>query len=1087
MKGFKRFMKNAALLALGCAFGAGLGAPSAAPARETRTAAAAESGESAPLPQTHTVIIPCDTKNGFHEDWCTWPAPGAGIETGEVNCETRSYYAGMTSAGMLVQLPVSFAADFSAYPLDELYLNFDFYISDVTAIRSAGGAGEVELTSSGGPDVDELNWAVSGASIGIGNSYGNVSISGDNLVNGWNNVGLRFGLAGVKGNPNLSHLCFFRMFFSTLKPVKVAWSRIAVMTGSPRLNEEFDTVGAADNFNASGADLTVSDGALNIAVNGAGAATISSNKYPIRVPDYLPYRITADVAGDPAKITSLQLRLGSGGKFVRYDIPAETLSGSAFKEFSFGLGGYGSMDAGFNGFPLLDTVQLYITTSAQAAVRVSGLRLEFGAAVFDRKVAAIGEITFDNRAEKAPLISEAEAICNSLLAAGMSETLLFRECVHYAKLLLIREELAYYSLSETLGVYMDAVFEGQGAAAGGQAEFYASFRELNGAYSNDYTYAVEYDPLKLSAAAATTGAVTLAASGTRTVVVPFDIVEGGISYVTVKLIHRWTGVSVASRTARFAAAGLGVYAGDSHLHSVSSDGANTMPDNFFRQFYQNRAQLMYTADHWADTGNLKDITRAKEVMDAAGIPYVAAKGSEVTGMIYEGGAATGSYSLAGHALQYNSPWLYYPAGPLTNRIENNIRQWNAVMKEIYDAGGYLYIAHPYLRNYHFAVIGEYDAGGAKRVDVYTDMTGIELINGSLGFTHAQMLQTAEYWDRLNITGRKKYFGIANSDAHDKNRIGSVYSGFVMPEYSELAYNNAIGGGAVYACSGVGLRFTIDGVQMGGTVIASAPKTAALRVTARDNKQPITKVKLIQYQMNYSSDPLDSDAGYGTRQESVLYTDPTGAKGNNLVTIEQDITVGPGRFYRVEAYSTKDAEAVPGKIVDTDNLRCALSNPIWAGTPATAFTLDKETLNLKPGEWYKLEVTQTDSLYDTVRYTSSDPSKVQVEVTGRITVLPGASGTYIVTAATTGGGVVKTITVHTPSTETGGVVCPDCGKNPCVCPKNPAVCPDCGKNPCVCPPAPPPDPVNGCKAAAAQTALAVIGTALVVAFGKRKNS
>ena len=73
------------------------------------------------------------------------------------------------------------------------YFNLWIYVSDVSAFS---GGGQIELSSAGKNDVDELNWSVGAL----------------NLTNGWNEVKLQIKNAGVMGSPDLSAINFFRFY-----------------------------------------------------------------------------------------------------------------------------------------------------------------------------------------------------------------------------------------------------------------------------------------------------------------------------------------------------------------------------------------------------------------------------------------------------------------------------------------------------------------------------------------------------------------------------------------------------------------------------------------------------------------------------------------------------------------------------------------------------------------------------------------------------------------------------------------------------------------------------------------------------------
>lgn len=75
------------------------------------------------------------------------------------------------------------------------FFKLSIYISDINRINTALDA-QIELTSSGGPDVDEYSWNVNNL----------------NLVNGWNLISLRFSDAAKIGSPDMSAINYFRIY-----------------------------------------------------------------------------------------------------------------------------------------------------------------------------------------------------------------------------------------------------------------------------------------------------------------------------------------------------------------------------------------------------------------------------------------------------------------------------------------------------------------------------------------------------------------------------------------------------------------------------------------------------------------------------------------------------------------------------------------------------------------------------------------------------------------------------------------------------------------------------------------------------------
>jgi hypothetical protein len=73
------------------------------------------------------------------------------------------------------------------------YLTFWFYVSDITALDAIG---QVEITSSGGYDVDEYSWPLNCL----------------DLQNGWNYVYLKLANANKTGDPDLTAINYFRLY-----------------------------------------------------------------------------------------------------------------------------------------------------------------------------------------------------------------------------------------------------------------------------------------------------------------------------------------------------------------------------------------------------------------------------------------------------------------------------------------------------------------------------------------------------------------------------------------------------------------------------------------------------------------------------------------------------------------------------------------------------------------------------------------------------------------------------------------------------------------------------------------------------------
>ncbi|WP_305779281.1 glycosyl hydrolase family 28-related protein, partial [Paenibacillus sp. 598K] len=118
--------------------------------------------------------------------------------------DTADKREGTASLSMSGSQAVQFQKTFST-PVDsglsmqQGTLNFWYYVDDVSKLE--GTYGQVELSSSGGPDVDEISWDFASRVL-------------PQLSNGWNLVTLKLDATSVVlGHPDFEELDFFRIFF----------------------------------------------------------------------------------------------------------------------------------------------------------------------------------------------------------------------------------------------------------------------------------------------------------------------------------------------------------------------------------------------------------------------------------------------------------------------------------------------------------------------------------------------------------------------------------------------------------------------------------------------------------------------------------------------------------------------------------------------------------------------------------------------------------------------------------------------------------------------------------------------------------
>lgn len=123
------------------------------------------------------------------------------------------------------------------------WFSFWLYVSDVSAFN---GDGQVELTSSGGPDADEYSWSV--ASLG--------------LTNGWNHVRLQISAANTTGSPDLEAINYFRIY-------QVLSGQVTARLDDLRFSSTMDPVpSSGDPLDIPTPDFTTLDGKVMFGYQG---------------------------------------------------------------------------------------------------------------------------------------------------------------------------------------------------------------------------------------------------------------------------------------------------------------------------------------------------------------------------------------------------------------------------------------------------------------------------------------------------------------------------------------------------------------------------------------------------------------------------------------------------------------------------------------------------------------------------------------------------------------------------------------------------------------------------------------------------
>lgn len=143
------------------------------------------------LPETEPEGIPfdkCETVDGWE---------GAPVELDSENAQEGNFSVKFSPTGGFAIQKVYDEPVNSNVNMDYGVFQFDLYISD-TSVFNWNFPGQIEITSSGSPDSQELHWNFN---------------SELRLVNGWNKIILPFSAAEISGgNINLDAINFFRIY-----------------------------------------------------------------------------------------------------------------------------------------------------------------------------------------------------------------------------------------------------------------------------------------------------------------------------------------------------------------------------------------------------------------------------------------------------------------------------------------------------------------------------------------------------------------------------------------------------------------------------------------------------------------------------------------------------------------------------------------------------------------------------------------------------------------------------------------------------------------------------------------------------------
>ncbi|WP_214627443.1 glycoside hydrolase family 55 protein [Paenibacillus agaridevorans] len=138
-------------------------------------------------------------------------------------------------------------------------LNFWYYVDDVNKLD--GTIGQIEITSSGNSDADEIAWDYA-------------THIKNKVVNGWNYISLPLSQGFITGNPDLSAINFFRIYFFTSQSPVIKIDDIVFEKANPSAIV-MDKADALDGWQSSGT-LTLDtrekeENQASISMTGAGS------------------------------------------------------------------------------------------------------------------------------------------------------------------------------------------------------------------------------------------------------------------------------------------------------------------------------------------------------------------------------------------------------------------------------------------------------------------------------------------------------------------------------------------------------------------------------------------------------------------------------------------------------------------------------------------------------------------------------------------------------------------------------------------------------------------------------------------------
>lgn len=811
---------------------------------------------------------------------------------------------GWINDGMYKQISPFAPVDISAYDT----LEFDLYISDWEALaaecKTAAGSDSMvpfsfSLFSSDAYGYDNVSRYELNGCLTPENAKGD----------GWYSISLDYTNPTGRGS---SAYCDY----TQVKGASLWVSNSKVVSLKPAKAYTFKIENLRVTRKAEGAQEK-SNGTLRLSMPQAGLAGAATTAYPVSVPNPRAGLLTLDVSASvPEAVHALLIRLSNSadGSYVLYQPSLHLDYAMQPESLRIPLSSFAESE-GNPDFFRMDTLEVFAITDGASNIHLDNFSLREPVADADRMIAAIGAITLDNYKVKLPLVTAAETECSLLEAEGYfrSISLTYDSASrthssmddHLANALLLenaRRDCETFARAEKIGLLTALTLSAETAVVGDTVTASVNLGNLTHEAVDGLTVRFRYSALYADTDDELEQTISIAANGSGTASIELTAKEGGVCVVSVVVTRGDS--ELASLSSRFLTTGTGVYMADSHTHSLRSDGNNTLTNNFLTA-YEEGSAFIYSTDHNGYSLFNDAVAHAQKTLENAGYRhFLALRGTELTGFF-------------GHMLAYGTQNTYAPG--------DSADGWNELFARIAADGGAAYLAHPFLPGYAYPELGD----DPTKVDVYGGFTGVEIINmGTRQVDYEAALKALEFWDRMNIKGEQKYFGIANSDGHFSRGgnapINTAYSGYLLDELTEEAVNDALKNGRLFGTNGPELRFTLAGAEMGDT-LQTKENTAVLSLTAYSAYSPLTRVSLYEIPVNAG----DNQAGYAAKREIVLFDDPDGGKGQYAFAFEDAVEIRDDCLYRVEVHALA---------TEDQYFQMAFSNPIWVEKESAVYTV-----------------------------------------------------------------------------------------------------------------------------------------------------